>query len=357
MPSSNQLACPGMGSTVEKIRVHRPQVPKRLPAGRPPTRQGARRDPTRPPRPIRKASSDAFLRARRRRFVARRVACVLALCFAAVAFISFGTFNHGASPSEHVRQVLPVESEPLPTSAEPPSPDMGRVWAAAVARDPSPDLATGGSVRTSGNKVALTFDDGPDPRTTPLILDTLRERGVEATFFVVGRQVAENPDLLRRIVAEGHAIGNHTYDHADMSGLSAGRMRSELRSTQEAVDEAHGYHRPMALMRPPYGNPYLDGSDAMPGFREVVREQELIPVTWTVDPSDYLLGDDPDGVVRAVVRADEAERRGEADEVVLLHDNQRQTAEALPSVIDHYEKSGRGFVGVNELLADKYLGP
>jgi peptidoglycan/xylan/chitin deacetylase (PgdA/CDA1 family) len=233
---------------------------------------------------------------------------------------------------------------------------MGQVWAAAVTRDPSPDLAVGG-VATSGNRVALTFDDGPDPRTTPPILDTLRERGVEATFFVVGRQVAENPGLLRRIVAEGHAIGNHTYDHADLSELSAGRMRGELRSTQEAVDEALGYHRPMALMRPPYGNPYIDGSDALPAFRGVVREQGLFAVTWTVDPRDYLLGDDPEAIVRAVERADEAGAKGEADEVVLLHDNQRQTAAALPGIIDHYEGSGRGFAGVDELLADKYLAP
>jgi len=80
-------------------------------------------------------------------------------------------------------------------------------------------------------------------------------------------------------------------------------------------------------------------------------------VTWTVDPSDYLLGDDPDGVVRAVARADKAGAKGEADEVVLLHDDQRQTADALPGIIDRYEGSGRRFVDVDELLTDKYLDP
>ena len=290
--------------------------------------------------------------------MARCLAGVLALCFVAALF-SFGVLTHGASPSErgYVRPVTPVEAGPLPVAPEPPPPDMGQVWAAAVAQDPSPDLATGGGVGTSGNRVALTFDDGPDPRTTPLILDTLRERGVGATFFVVGRQVAKNPGLLRRILAEGHAVGNHTYSHADMSGLSAGRMRDELRSTQEAVDDALGYHRPMALMRPPYGNPYLDGSNALPAFRGLVRGEGLFPVMWTVDPGDYLLGGDPDGVVRAVARADEAGRKGEVDEVVLLHDNQRQTAEALPDIIDHYEGSRRRFAGVDELLANKYLEP
>ncbi len=271
-----------------------------------------------------------------------------------MALFSFGAFNHGASSSGHVRPVLPVESGALPLPPEPPPPDMGQVWAAAVSEDPSPDLATGGSVGTSGNRVALTFDDGPDPRTTPLILDKLRGRGVEATFFVVGRQVAENPGLLRRIVEEGHAIGNHTYDHADMSGQSAGQMRDELRSTQEAVDGALGYHHPMALMRPPYGNPYLQGSDALRAFRRVAWEQGLFPVMWTVDPGDYLLDGQPEDVVRGVERADEAGRKSEGDEVVLLHDNQRQTAEALPAIIDRYEGSGRRFVTVDELLADKY---
>ncbi len=319
--------------------------------------RGPRRNPRRPPKPIPKATSDAFRRARRRRLVARRAACVLALCFLAALF-SFGALTHGASSSQrgHVPSVLPVESGPLPAPPEPPA-DMGQVWTAAVARDLSPDLATGGSIGTSGNRIALTFDDGPDPRTTPLVLDTLRERGVKATFFVVGWQVAENPGLVRRIVAEGHTLGNHTYDHADMSALEPGRMRGELQSTQQAVDDALGYHHPMALMRPPYGNPYLDGSDALAAFRGIAREQELFPVMWTVDPSDYLLGGRPGGVVRTIVRADGAGQNGEGDEVVLLHDNQRQTARALPSIIDHFEGSGRDFAGVDELLADKYLEP
>ena len=338
---------------MDRIRIER-----RPPTRRPPARRGPRRNPGRTPKPIPMSASYAFRRARHRRLLARRLACVLALCFIAGLF-SFGSLSHGALSSErgHVLPVVPVEAAALPSPPEPPPPDMGQVWAAAVAQDPSPDLATGGGVGTSGNRVALTFDDGPDPRTTPLILDTLRERGVEATFFVVGRQVSENPDLLRRIVVEGHAVGNHTYDHADMSGLSAGQMRDELRSTQEAVDGALGYHYPMALMRPPYGNPYLQGSDALPAFRRVAWEQGLFPVMWTVDPGDYLLDGKPEGVVRGVERADEAGRKGEGDEVVLLHDNQRQTAEALPGIIDHYEGSRRRFAGVDELLADKYLGP
>lgn len=132
-------------------------------------------------------------------------------------------------------------------------------------------------------------------------------------------------------------------------------MRSELQRTQETVDDALGYHHPMVLMRPPYGNPYMDGSEALPAFRRVVRGQGLIPVTWTVDPSDYLYSGRHRGVVRAIMRADEAGRKGRNDEVLLLHDNQEQTAQALPAIIDYYEESGRRLVDVGELLADKNL--
>ena len=287
----------------------------------------------------------------------RRIGAVVVLLCVLVLF-SFGVLAYASSSApRQLPSVLPVENRAAPTPPHPPRLDAGRLWDAAIAQDPSPDLATGGRTGTSGGKIALTFDDGPDPNTTPLILDTLREQDVEATFFVIGRQVAKHPDLLRRIVDEGHTIGNHTYDHSDMSDLSVERMRAELRSTQEAVDGALGYHHPMVLMRPPYGNPYFEGADALPKFRRVVRQQGLIPVTWTVDPRDYLLGGRPEGIVRAVMRADERGPKGESDEVLLLHDNHRQTALALSGIIDYYEESGRGFAEVSELLADKYVDP
>jgi len=286
----------------------------------------------------------------------RRISFVLALCFIMV-LVFIGALLYGSSESGYPRAVLPVEASTLPAPPRPVPPEMDQVWSAAIAKETSPDLAVHGRTGTSGGRVALTFDDGPDRRTTPLILDSLREHDLKATFFVLGRQVKKNPGLLRRIVQEGHTIGNHTYNHADMSGLSQEQMRLELRRTQEAVDDALGYHYPMVLMRPPYGSPYFGGSDALPVFRKVVREQGLVPVLWTVDPRDYLLGGRPEGVVRGVVRADEKGRKRERDQVLLLHDTHRQTADALPEIIDHYKRSGRQFAGVDELLTDKYTKP
>jgi len=230
---------------------------------------------------------------------------------------------------------------------------MNNIWAAAVKDDSSPDLATNGKTGTSGNGVALTFDDGPDPRTTPRILATLREHDVKATFFVVGSQVEKHPDLLRQIVEDGNAIGNHTYDHANLSKLSTKQMRDELERTQEAVDKALGYHYEMKIMRPPYGEPYFDGSDALPAFRKVVRQEQLFPVVWTIDTQDYLKADNPQGIVKTLASQDKTER----DQVVLMHDIHPQDVRALPGVIDHLERAGRQFVGIDQLLRDKYPEP
>ncbi|CAN5252353.1 hypothetical protein BH18ACT10_BH18ACT10_18990 [soil metagenome] len=296
----------------------------------------------------------------------RRIVLILALSLA-LALLLLGMATHGAWTSEqaYLPPVLPVESGTLPAPPKPPdsldsSPDMERVWAAAAAEDSSPDLATGAKTGTFGGRIALTFDDGPRARTTPEVLDTLKKYDLKATFFVLGRQVKKNPDLVRRIVKEGHTLGNHTYDHADLSALSANQMRRELQSTQKAVDDALGYHYPMMIMRPPYGDPYIEGSNALPVFRRVVREQKLIPVMWTVDPSDYLHGGDPRGLIRAIVRTDKAkhkEQQRKRDEVVLLHDSHGQTARALPDIIDYYQRTGRDFTDVDELLADRYLDP
>jgi peptidoglycan/xylan/chitin deacetylase (PgdA/CDA1 family) len=278
---------------------------------------------------------------------------VLVLVFFLVALV-VGLLLYGVpSGPEHVRAVSPVEVRPMPDLPGPSAQEMNNIWDAAVKDDSSPDLATNGKTGTSGNGVALTFDDGPNPRTTPRILATLREQDVKATFFVVGSQVEKHPDLLRQIVEEGHVIGNHTYDHANLSKLSTEQMRKELQSTQEAVDKALGYHHEMKIMRPPYGEPYFDGSDALPAFRKVVRQEQLFPVIWTIDTQDYLMADDPRGIVKTVASQDKAER----DQVVLMHDIHPQDVRALPGVNDHHERSGRQFVGVDQLLRDKYPEP
>ena len=300
------------------------------------------------------ASSNSFRLACRRRRVARwAVLAGMLLYFLMLA--SFGLSARDDAFSGPVEPVLAIEVGSLLAPPQPHSLDMGRVWTAARARDPWPSLVADGRTGTAGGKVSLTFDDGPDPTITPRVLDTLREQELKATFFVVGRQVAKHPDLLRRIVREGHTLGNHTYSHSDMADLAPARMRWELRSTQRAVDDALGYHYEMSMMRPPYGSPYFDGPGDLPVFQKVVRGQGLFVVTWTVDPRDYLFDGQPESVLRRVARADRLKKR-EGDEVLLLHDTKPQTAEALPEIIAHYQSLGLRFASVEELLADKYAG-
>jgi peptidoglycan-N-acetylglucosamine deacetylase len=287
----------------------------------------------------------------------RRVVFVLALFL--VLLLSFGAPLYSVSSPVGVSAgaVLPVEAGTPPAPPHPRPPDLEQVWDDAIAQDPFPDLATNSRTGTLGGRIALTFDDGPKPRSTPLILDTLRKHDLKATFFVLGRQAREHPNLLRRIVEEGHTLGNHTYDHADMSGLSPGQMRRELEGTQKAVDDALGYHYPMVLMRPPYGSPYFEGQSALPVFRRVVRSEGLFPIIWTIDSSDYLFGGHPEALVRGVARSDQRRRNTQRDQVLLLHDTQGQTAQALPEIIAHFEGSGRQFTQVDELLTAKYARP
>ncbi|GAB3868418.1 bifunctional polysaccharide deacetylase/glycosyltransferase family 2 protein [Dactylosporangium cerinum] len=138
----------------------------------------------------------------------------------------------------------------------------------------------GGAVRSAAipaGAVALTFDDGPDPKWTPLILDALRRHHARATFFVVGARVNQYPELVRRIVAEGHELGVHTFTHADLAALPAWRQRLELDLTRNAIAAATG--RTVRLMRPPYSStpaalPNLETVRAASGFLTVLTDRD-----------------------------------------------------------------------------------
>ncbi|WP_246060375.1 bifunctional polysaccharide deacetylase/glycosyltransferase family 2 protein [Herbidospora galbida] len=140
---------------------------------------------------------------------------------------------------------------------------------------------TGGrptSVRPPGRTVALTFDDGPDPAWTPQVLDELARHGAKATFFVVGSKVARHPELARRIVAEGHELGNHTFSHADLTQVPGWRLRLESSLTQRALAGATGLHTTLA--RPPYSGPTRAiTAPQWAGMKELAAEGHLIVLT------------------------------------------------------------------------------
>jgi cellulose synthase/poly-beta-1,6-N-acetylglucosamine synthase-like glycosyltransferase/peptidoglycan/xylan/chitin deacetylase (PgdA/CDA1 family)/spore germination protein YaaH len=199
---------------------------------------------------------------------------------------------------------------------------------------------------TPSRKIALTFDDGPDPRYTPLILDILRRKQVPATFFIVGNNGERFPELLAREVEDNHEVGNHTYTHPRVSSISEAQLRLEVSGTERLLQAATD--RQAVLFRAPYGSD-LDPSqfdDMRP--LEIVTEMGYISVGFKIDPSDF---DKSDGteIARRVV---DAVRKNQG-QIVLLHDaggDRNQTVKALPLLIDQLRGLGYELVTVSNLM-------
>jgi peptidoglycan/xylan/chitin deacetylase (PgdA/CDA1 family) len=176
--------------------------------------------------------------------------------------------------------------------------------------------------------VALTFDDGPDPSFTPLVLDELERLRVRATFFLIGERARAHPELVRRIVAEGHAVGSHSQTHAE-PGTLGWRVVADFRAGRRSVERAAG--RRVRLFRPPKG--YLDRPE-----RVGLVANRLRPWLWSIDPHDWEPGARPGDVLRRL------EGLGGGD-VVLLHDgmsgpmgpealDRSTTVEVLPQIVE-----------------------
>lgn len=178
----------------------------------------------------------------------------------------------------------------------------------------------GHGARDSG-QVALTFDDGPDPHTTGPILDVLRDHAVPATFFCVGMQARAYPELVERIVAEGHTLGNHTWSHPYLPDLTRDELLWQLERTGQVLAEVTG--SAPGLLRPPYGG----RSAATVGW---IAGTGLTTVLWDVECDDWTL---PGSA--AIAR--DVTARARSGSIVLMHDgggDRRQTAAALPTVLE-----------------------
>ena len=199
---------------------------------------------------------------------------------------------------------------------------------------------------TRGRKIALTFDDGPDPKFTPAILDVLREKKAPATFFVIGTNAEAHPELLRREVAEGHEIGNHTFTHPYLSKMVGPQLRLEISATERTIESA--VQRQTLLFRPPYAE--FDDPKTPEAIEHLwsVNRQGYLVVSERLDTDDWRLPG-VDAIVRAAV---EGAERGQGH-VVLMHDSggdRSQTLQALPRVIDVLRANGFEFVTVSGLL-------
>ena len=183
--------------------------------------------------------------------------------------------------------------------------------------------------------VALTFDDGPNASSTPILLDGLKERKVRATFFLIGENVekGENEKIVKRMYEEGHLIGNHTYTHCNLSKLETGEAKKELEQTDTVIEKITG--KQPAFARAPYGELPVDS------------EQDLnrIYIGWTVDPLDWMT-EDAGAVVKTVV-----EEINPGD-VILLHDCYPSSVQAAIRIVDLLQGKGYEFVTVDHLIMD-----
>ncbi len=228
-------------------------------------------------------------------------------------------------------------------------PAEARVWFARAAaihpsyRDTRQQLAALGGLGEAGETifggpadekvVALTFDDGPKPGITEPLLEVLKQNGVQATFFVVGKQVALYPNLARQIAEAGMEVANHTYSHPNLMGLSAEDITREILRTQAAVEAATG--KVPRFLRPPGGNWTAEAA-------RTARHWGLTPCFWTVDAyAAEVTG--PQQVANLVLG------QVRPGSIVLMHNGKMSTVQALPTIIRVLRERGYSFVTVETM--------
>ncbi|MDP9003878.1 MAG: glycosyltransferase [Verrucomicrobiota bacterium] len=194
------------------------------------------------------------------------------------------------------------------------------------------------------HQVALTFDDGPDPEWTPKILDILKAANVKAAFFLVGANAEQYPGLVRRIVAEGHEIGNHTYYHPNLADCWPEHVRLELNATQLLLETITG--RATTLFRPPFAADTSPSKISELTPLNIAQELGYLVVLENIDPQDWA----QPGADIILQRIKQQRRDGS---IILLHDaggDREQTVEALPRILDYLKTRGDSVVSLSTLL-------
>ncbi|SFL67083.1 polysaccharide deacetylase family sporulation protein PdaB [Gracilibacillus orientalis] len=196
----------------------------------------------------------------------------------------------------------------------------------------------------NGKYVALTFDDGPHPKVTPQILDTLEEHDAKVTFFMLGTQVEYYPTLAKQVAEAGHEIGNHSFNHTDMTKVGQSEIKEEFKDTNELIKEATGMQP--TTIRPPYGA--YDQN-----LLTVSEELASTTILWSVDSLDWK-SRDADSINKTVIN------NVDNGAIILMHDIHQPTADALSELLTNLENEGYDFVTVSELLQlhnKKDIGP
>ena len=219
----------------------------------------------------------------------------------------------------------PAPSDPATASASPsarpsrsagPSTSKSPAGGPFTVRPPGTGSGPAGSIsRTGSTAVALTFDDGPDPVNTPKILDVLRSNGVKATFCLVGFRVRDHPELVRQIVADGHTLCNHSWQHlTDLAKRDQSYIDWDLQHTNDMIHAAVGNDVPIKYFRAPGGN-------FTPALAEKGRSMGMAPIYWDVDPEDWNHTKDANDAAHIARVIAEVKRQVRQGSIILSHDN------------------------------------
>ncbi len=270
--------------------------------------------------------------------------------------------SYGAPPPETLKTITPtsdvsfigrgellqIAAEPSPGSRTFKTDDANAtITAEAYTKMPASFVIRRGG--EAPGKIALTFDDGPSPEWTPKILDILKEKGVHATFFIIGENGIANPRLVQRTLAEGHDLGNHTFTHPNLGETPDSVAGVEINATQRLIEALTG--RSTRLFRPPYFGDAEPTSAEEIAPLEVAEKLGYLTVGLRVDPDDWQKPT-PDQIVERVLAQatdPDPEKRGQ---IVLLHDaggDRSSTVAALPRLIDALRAKGLDFATTSEL--------
>jgi peptidoglycan-N-acetylglucosamine deacetylase len=252
-----------------------------------------------------------------------RMKALIAVLAAAVLALGFRVFRH---ESNLVPAIVTPEMNVHDEFSGDFSARLYRVVHNTIAADRSP----------RPKLIALTFDDGPYPIFTPLLLDQLHALHVPATFFLIGRDAQQWPEITRRIVLDGNEVADHTYSHPNLDQESPAQVREEVLKGRDVLLALSGDPSVRDLMRPPHGRYTMT-------TLHTVTQLGYKVVLWTDDSGDWR-SLTPEFIENDLLR------HASAPDIVLLHSGKLATIQALPTVVAHFERAGYRFVTVNELL-------
>ena len=201
---------------------------------------------------------------------------------------------------------------------------------ATAFEDFSTDTIAGIPVEESP-RIALTFDDGPNARYTPMLLDGLKKRNIRASFFLIGENIEGNEDILLQMRKDGHLIGNHTWDHVQLDKIPAEKARLEIEKTNNRIYEASGIYP--SYVRPPFGA----------WIKDMELSVTMLPVFWDVDTLDWQ-SKNIDSILSI------AQTQVHDGSIILMHDGYQTSVDAALKIADLFTEKGYVFVTADQLL-------